>query len=114
MIQPPRLDVARTVPAASPAKTGDSPRAARRLKVFQPASLSARGQTGRVHILNLSASGALIHGLAIPPVGAMVVLRMAEVDRPATVVWLDGRQGGLRFREPLTPAELDHAVQFRS
>ena len=85
-------------------------RAARRLKLFQPTELRTGEARCRVHLLDLSATGALIHAAAPPARGASVLLACAGSLREARVMWVDGQRLGVSFRSTLTNADLARAL----
>jgi hypothetical protein len=64
----------------------------------------------RVHLLDLSATGALIHHAAPPAVGATVRLECAGRMRMAHVMWVNGSRFGIAFALPLSEHQLDHAL----
>lgn len=70
-------------------------RAAARRKVFLPAELILDGMVSRVHLLNLSCIGALLHAGDPPQTGALVTIRRAEVCWSARVVWRSGTRFGV-------------------
>ena len=88
-------------PASSPAS---EPRATRH-KVFLPAELIGPDGTTRVHILNLSATGALIHADAPPMTGATVRLSCGAIGWGARVMWSQGKRFGIMNQVPLTIAQ---------
>lgn len=91
---------------SSPARTPGA--RAPRLKVFQPARMVAGATERRVHLLDLSESGALVHSAEPAPApGAVVTLHLGVKHAPARVVWADGRRFGVRFAVALTRADLD-------
>lgn len=75
----------------------DSPRGA----VMLAATVHDAGQSGAVKVRNLSSSGALVEGEALPRAGASVLFgRNGQLLR-SHVVWADGSRGGIRFDQPL-------------
>lgn len=59
-----------------------------------------------VSVKNLSCTGALIEGAAVPDAARDVILKAGPLDCFATVVWSDGRRCGVMFDEPISQAEL--------
>src|SRR5688500_4089051 len=59
-----------------------------------------------VKLRNLSATGAMIEGHRIPPVGTDLLLQRGSLEVFATIVWREGEQAGLEFDQPLTETEL--------
>lgn len=80
-------------------------RVARRLKTFKPAELRQAGAATRIHILDVSASGARAHGAA-PVKGAFVTLDCGSLSRAAIVAWAKGSRFGLAFVQQLSDEEL--------
>ncbi len=88
-------------PASSPSP---EPRAARH-KVFLPAELTGADGAVRVHLLNLSSTGALIHA-EVPPIPGMTVrMRCGGATWSARVMWTQGKRFGIMNQTPLTPAQ---------
>ena len=89
-------------------------RAQHRFKLFQPTTMVVGASVGssllRVHLLDLSATGALVHHAAPPTVGATVRLECAGRMRMAHVVWISGSRFGVAFALPLNEHQLDHAL----
>lgn len=85
-------------------------RAAPRQKVFLPAELVGPEGVRRVHLLNLSASGALLHGEEIPQMGITVRIRCGNELWSARVVWALGKRFGVVHTLPFTPASLNKIV----
>lgn len=81
-----------------------------RLKVFQPAELQVGGTTTRVHVLDLSALGALMHGRVDLDPGKQVILLCCGWSRSATIAWAASGRFGLRFKQALTAAEVAAAT----
>jgi hypothetical protein len=63
------------------------------------ASIESETLAAPVRIRNLSESGAMIDGAALPAVGASLVLRRAELSTAATVMWREGRRCGIKFQD---------------
>ena len=78
-----------------------------RFPLFLPASVRSGSGAGRVHLRNLSCSGALAEGLRPgPPPGSPVTVSHDDLLLEAEVVWSQGRRFGLHFREPLATEAL--------
>lgn len=76
-----------------------------RANMFVLATISSGSASGPVKIRNMSPSGALIEGAALPSVGARVELRRGGSSMGGAVVWsLDGK-AGLRFDGRVDVAE---------
>lgn len=72
-----------------------------RSKIFEPASIDHGGTALRVHILDLSAHGALVHAVNPPPVGSSVALRIADHRIWSKIVWVEVSYFGLSFLMPI-------------
>ena len=59
-----------------------------RLKLFEPTEMDGPGGTVRAHILDLSATGALVHAVRPPCVGEHVQLRVAGILRRLNLSYL--------------------------
>ena len=59
-----------------------------------------------VKLRNLSATGAMIEGPRIPPVGTDILLQRGSLEVFGTVVWAKKMQAGIEFEQPLTETEL--------
>lgn len=88
-----------------PADTA-SLRAKPRLKIFHPTEMRLRTDRVRVHLLDLSATGALVHCAAPPPLGTMVEIECGGTQRKARVVRSEGPKFGIQFFVALTDDEL--------
>ena len=82
-------------------------RAAPRQKVFLPAEMKGGavvegGGASRVHLLNLSAVGTLVHGSAAPTMGAIVQLRCEAATWFGQVVWTTQKRFGVMHLTPLS------------
>jgi hypothetical protein len=84
-----------------------------RHKVFLPAEMSgAHGRT-RVHLLNLSPAGALLHGDS-PKAGATVQLVCAKQSWTARVIWTQQQRFGVVHVAPLGPGVMRTLVGERA
>jgi hypothetical protein len=81
-------------------------RVAKRVKVFQPAMLVADGRARRVHLLDVSAAGALVHAQEPVAKGAQVRVECAGVVRDAAVRWSEGKRFGLLFERQLSAEQV--------
>lgn len=81
-----------------------------RLKLFEPTEMEGPGGPARAHILDLSATGALVHAARPPAVGEHVQLRVAGILRYSRVMWVDDQRFGVAFRLPLAGDELDRVL----
>ncbi|MES2043743.1 MAG: PilZ domain-containing protein [Pseudomonadota bacterium] len=81
-----------------------------RLKVFLPIEIYAGTTPLRAHLLDLSASGALVHSIAAPATGTPVRLMVAGLVRTARVVWQDGVRFGIAFVVPLRDVEVERML----
>lgn len=82
-------------------------RAKPRSKLFQPTELcDAAGAIRRAHLLDLSATGALVHATEPPQPGGMIQLTLGGTPRSCHVMWVEDRRFGVRFRTPLTDAQV--------
>lgn len=81
-----------------------------RLKVFLPIELYAGTTPLRAHLLDLSASGALVHSVAAPAPGSPVRLMIGGLVRTARVVWQDGVRFGIAFAVPLREIEVERML----
>lgn len=85
-------------------------RATPRYKLFKPTELVVGGLKKRVHMLNLSSGGALIHGGDAPAPGTRVRLRCGPDQLSAKVAWTSGSRFGLTFMVPLSNDQLSLAL----
>ena len=72
------------------------PRAPRK-NLLLSATIEAGSLKAPVRIRNLSESGAMIEGAALPDLGSTLILRRSEVEIGARVVWLTGGRCGIQF-----------------
>ena len=68
-----------------------------RKNLMLTASIESETLSAPVRVRNLSESGAMIDGAALPVVGAKVVLRRADLSTAATVMWREGGRCGIKF-----------------
>ncbi|UZK64959.1 PilZ domain-containing protein [Sphingomonas sp. M1-B02] len=86
----------------------DERRRAPRIKLFQPAEMvCGSGERERVHLLNLSTSGALAYAQRAPAPGDAVELACGAVLGAARVAWASGQRFGLHFDAPIPPAQIE-------
>lgn len=89
-------------------------RAKPRLKAFQPTELRrADGAVAKVHLLDLSGTGALVHCPEPPAPGEVVHLSLNGAFRAGEVMWAEERRFGLHFRVPLTDAQVADLLAAR-
>ena len=91
--------------AATLAKLGQ--RGSARRKLFQPGEICSSTGPQRVHLLDLSQTGALAYADAPPPAGSIVRLACPASLGAARVVWVKGKRFGLAFAASITAAQLD-------
>lgn len=77
-------------------------RLAPRKNLFLMAMLMVGGANRAVRVRNLSASGALIEGLNLPPTGGSAILQRGSVHAECVLVWQADGHAGLRFANPIT------------
>ncbi|MDH7974975.1 PilZ domain-containing protein [Sphingomonas sp. AR_OL41] len=77
-----------------------------RRSIFRPVAIQAGATPLRANLLDLSASGALVHSTDAPPAGTALRLTLGGAMRAARVVWQDGVRFGIAFARPLRDAEL--------
>ena len=64
----------------------------------------------RVHLLDLSCTGALVYAENAPPAGTIVRLACPVSLGAARVVWSRGKRFGVAFAAPLRPDALDALI----
>ena len=82
-----------------------APRSPRRRTAFKGVLETLHGPV-RVAIRNISCTGALIEGEAIPSAGRDAVLKAEGLELFCSVVWAGETQCGVAFDEPLTPQQV--------
>ena len=89
-------------------------RAKPRLKAFQPTEMRrADGVVAKVHLLDLSGTGALVHAAEPPATGETVHLFLNGAFRAGDVAWSEERRFGLHFRVPMTDAQVAELLAAR-
>lgn len=88
-------------------------RQAPRAKLFQPAEMRARGGDVRVHVLNLSTSGALVYGDGTPVPGEQVRLTCGISLGMCRVAWVSGRRFGVEFLKPLPQVMVEQVLRIQ-
>lgn len=68
-----------------------------RKNLMLAASIESAGMRAPVRIRNLSESGAMLDGAALPEAGAPVMLLRADIQVAALVVWREAGRCGIRF-----------------
>jgi len=82
---------------ASMRSRGDDARSAQRESLYLAAALYCDGSPVPVKIRNMSASGALVEGVVLPGVGALVQLIRGALIVHALVAWTAEARCGLKF-----------------
>lgn len=84
----------------------DGRRSTKRSRVMLSAVMMTAAAEIPVVVRDISATGARISTPVSPPVGSYVTLRRGDVCVAAQVVWTEGRNVGLQFRERVDEASL--------
>lgn len=71
------------------------------------ATVSSLHETREVSIVDLSATGARLHGLHLPAAGEPVSMWMETVRVFGEVAWIRGRECGVAFEPPLPSFEVE-------
>ena len=80
-------------------------RSPRRRTVFN-GTLETLSSRARVAVRNISCTGAMVEGEAVPQPGRDLILKAETLDLFCSVIWSDGQRCGLRFDEPLSPEQV--------
>lgn len=88
-------------------------RVAPRRKLFLPTEMRVGGKAERVHLLDLSRSGAQVHHAAPPAIGAIIQIDCGGQLRSAHVVRRQGARFGVQFVIPLSEAQVEAAIARR-
>lgn len=83
-----------------------------RLKVFQPATMHVASGEVRVHLLDVSTKGAMVHGFTEVVPGNLLALACCGWTRAANVAWMTNKRFGVRFVQPLSAGDLSAATQI--
>lgn len=78
----------------------------RRSNVLMAAVLVHEGRELNVKLRNLSATGALVEGPALPEDGAAIRFRRNDLVVSGKMVWVSGNRAGLHFDVELSPEAL--------
>jgi len=89
------------------AKSGRAPsdqrdQAARRFKTFWPTEMRRVNEQHRVHVLNISRTGAKIHAREAMDINQTLEIVIGGERRGATVRWKLGQTFGIVFDEPIS------------
>lgn len=87
------------------AGSGAEHRAARRTNLMLAAEIETNGRRAPVRIRNLSETGALIEGGALPEKGASLILHRGNFHIGATIAWSGGGRCGIHFDRPISLPE---------
>ena len=77
-------------------------RAARRTNLMLAAEIEQNGRYNPVRIRNLSETGALIEGSALPGKGDSLILHRSNFHIGATIAWSGGGRCGIHFDRPIS------------
>lgn len=83
----------------------ESQRIEPRTNMFVLATISWAGASGPVKIRNMSASGALIEGTVLPPVGETVLLRRGSSVAAGKIAWCKGGKAGVKLDQKVAVSE---------
>ncbi len=81
-----------------------------RIKIFEPAELLVGDTRRRVHVLNISSGGALLHCDMVPRQAETVQLALRGASWSARVAWTTKSRFGVQFVVPLTDIQLGHVT----
>lgn len=84
-------------------------RIAKRLKIFEPAFMHYGRVSDRIHLLDISYTGALVHGGSIPPPYGTIVRK--DFELAARVVWVRSSRFGIAFLKPILETELAQLIE---
>lgn len=86
-------------------------RTAKRLKVFEPGLLHCADATARIHLLDLSCTGARLHGAMPHPPGAIVRIECRNLLITAQIAWVRGSKYGVTFLTPLRSSDVAALIE---
>lgn len=105
------IDTARrSAPSPSRERRGQ---VARRFKTFWPTSLRTANEIRRVHVLNISRTGAKIHAQEPMDVNQALELAIGEEWHGALVRWRCGQTFGIAFETAISEASLHGNLDAR-
>ncbi len=87
-----------------------SVRIAKRIKVFEPALMRYQHAVERIHLLDLSCTGALAHGANPPAVGTIIRIECKMLTIAARTAWVRGPKYGVTFLTPLCSHDLNNMI----
>ena len=76
-------------------------RRSRRFKIFEPAAMTCKPGEKRVHLLDVSTTGARADCENPPVAGELVSIRCGPLTSEARISWVRGSRFGLTFRHPI-------------
>ena len=79
-------------------------RRTRRSQMLMSATLEISGRALKVTLRNLSAEGARVESADLPVEGTQLLFRKGDLAVAGSIIWTEGKQGGIRFEQPLDPA----------
>ena len=86
-------------------ESGAEHRAARRTNLMLAAEIETNGRRAPVRIRNLSETGALIEGGALPEKGSSLILHRGDFRIGAAIAWSGGGRCGIHFDQPISLQE---------
>lgn len=87
-----------------------SVRIAKRIKLFEPALVRYQHAVERIHLLDLSCTGALAHGANPPTVGTIIRIECKTLSIAARTAWVRGPKYGVAFLTPLCSDDLNNLI----
>lgn len=76
-----------------------------RARLLLSATISFGNTSGVIRIRDLSATGARIEGMTLPPEGSMARISRGALQASGTIMWRADKECGIRFDGPLPLAE---------
>ena len=77
-----------------------------RKSVLVPVAMMALSRSGPATVVNVSCTGARLHGNVLPNPGKDAVIKVGRVEAFGTIVWSDDDLCGMHFDCPLSQQEL--------
>ena len=84
-------------------------RRARRNSVAIRGEMVIESDTIEVTLIDMSNTGAKLHGAALPAVGQLVLVRIGPMEASGTVSWSEGELCGVHFASPAADDDVDIA-----